>query len=742
MRAIGSSVTRPDAPAKVTGHAAYAGDVNRPGQKWLQVVWADVPHAWIRCLDVEAARRMPGVVTVLTDADVPDNRYGLVLPDQPVLCGCHSTEAARTVRWHGDKLCAIVADTPAAAAAAAREVRVELERLPVVTDPIEALAPDTVLIHDYDDYPLPSKPRTSNLLQELHVRYGDIMQGLEAADVVLSDVYTTHGQEHAYLEPEAGLAWVADDGRLEILSGGQWMHEERAQVAQALRLPVERIRITYAAIGGAFGGKEDVHLQILLALAAWKTGLPVKCVWSRAESIQGHHKRHPFRFHSRLGARSDGRLTALQVDIMSDAGAYASTSTKVLGNALVTAAGCYDIPNVYMDARAVFTNNTVSGAFRGFGCPQSTFMIETQMNRLARKLGMSPMTLRRRNLWQDGSTMCTRFPVPPGCMAREVLDAVEAAQARDTKIPATAQFRSSLTSTGQRRVRRGWGLAIGAKNVGFGQGIVDTCHAWIELHGQAAIEEVKVGTVGADTGQGAHTVFRQITADVLDVPLARIQLQATTTDDAQSSGSASASRLTYYTGAALHAAAHRALQAWNDEERPARGEAVFTTTQTTPFNPVTGAGNPAVILGYCAQTVEVEVDLDTGHIQVLRVVSAHDVGRAVNPQLVEGQIEGGVAQGIGWTLYEHLIQEQGRILNPSFSTYLIPGVGDVPAVIVPVIVEGGEPNHPLHIKGMAEMGLVPTAAAIVAAVHDATGQWITELPLTPEAVWRTLQKTS
>ncbi len=742
MRAIGSSVPRLDAPAKVTGRAVYAGDMDRPGQKWMKVVWAGVPHARIRKLDVSRARRMPGVVAVLTDADVPANRYGLVLPDQPVLCGCQSTAAARTVRWYGDKLCAIVAETPAAAEAAADQVRAEFDLLPTVTDPVAALAPDAPLIHDYDGYPLAGKRRDSNLLQAMHVRYGDIQRGLEAADVVVADTYATHAQEHAYLEPEAGLAWRTDEGRLEICTGGQWMHDERHQIAAALQLPEDRIRISYAAIGGAFGGKEDIHLQILLALAAWKTGYPVKCVWSREESIRGHHKRHPFQFRSQLGARRDGWLTALRVDIVSDAGAYASTSTKVLGNALLSAAGCYAIPHVHIDARTVLTNNAVSGAFRGFGSPQGAFMIETQLNRLALELDISAAELRRRNAWQDGAMLCTRTPVPPGCMAREVLAAVQAAEpAAGTDRPAPPRVAGALFHTGQRKVR-GRGLAIGAKNVGFGQGVPDSCHAWIELHGQSEIEEVQVGTVGADTGQGAHTVFRQMAADVLDVPLALVQLQAATTDDAQSSGSASASRLTYYTGAALHAAAQAARAEWANEERPARGEAVFTTTQTTPHDPVTGAGTPVVLLGYCAQSVEVEVDLDTGHVHVLRVVSAHDVGRAVNPQLIEGQVEGGVAQGIGWTLYERLVQEEGLIRNPSFSTYLIPGVGDVPTEIVPVLVEGGEPHHPLHVKGMAEMGLVPIAAAIVAAVHDATGVWITELPLTPEAVWRALQQAA
>lgn len=741
MRAIGSSVPRVDAPAKTTGQARYSDDFSLPGQKWMKVVFADVPHARIRRLDVTAAAAMPGVVAVLTDADVPNNRYGIIFPDQPVLCGLNSTPAARTVRWPGDRLCLIIADTPDIAEAAAQRVRVAYDLLPVLVDPEAALAPDAVLIHDYDGYPVPAAaaPPQANVLSQLRIRLGNIRQGLADADVVVSDTYTTHAQEHAYLEPEAGMAWCTEDGRIVVRTGGQWMHDDRHQIAAALQMSETQIQVSYAAIGGAFGGKEDVHLQIVLALAALRTGCPVRCVWSRADSIRYHHKRHPFRFASQLGATRHGRLTGLRVDVLCDAGAYASTSTKVLGNAVLACGGCYTIPHVHIDGRAVFTNNCISGAFRGFGSPQGAFMIETQMNRLAQVLDMDPGALRHLNAWTEGSFMCTRAPVPRGCMAREVLAATEKAACLQEAAPAADARQGSLASTSRRKVR-GRGLAMACKNVGFGQGITDSCHAWLELRGGAEIEEVWLGTVGADTGQGAHTVFRQMAADALEVPLARVHLRVQSTDDADSSGSASASRLTYYTGAAIHEAARRARIAWRNEERPARGAYTFATRMTTPFAPETGAGNPAVTFGYCAQIAEVEVDLDTGHITVSRLISSHDVGRAVNPSLVEGQVEGAVAQGIGWTLYEQLVQVEGEIRNPSFSTYLIPGIRDVPDTVVPVIVEGGAPEHPLQIKGMAEMGLVPVAAAVTAAVHDATGVWIATLPLTPETVWRALQK--
>lgn len=743
MRAIGSSVPRGDAPGKTTGQTRYGGDFPASDAQWMKVVFAGVPHARIRRLDVTEAAAMPGVTAVLTDADVPRNQYGIVWPDQPVLCGLNSTPAARTVRWVGDKLCLVVADSPAHADAAAQKVQVDLEALPAVFDPEAALRPDAPLVHDYAGYPLATRPRNSNLLACTRIRLGDAERGLAAADAVVSDVYATHYQEHAYLETEAGRAWPTADGRIAVRSGGQWMHDDREQVAAALRLPVAQVQIAYAAVGGAFGGKEDLHLQLLLALAAYRTGRPVQCAWSREESIRYHHKRHPFRFDCQLGATRDGRLTVLTVDAVCDAGAYASTSAKVLGNAVVGCAGCYEIPHVRIEGRAVFTNNCVTGAFRGFGSPQAAFMLETQMNRLARALDIPPDELRRINAWREGSTMATRGPVPPGCMAREVLQAAtQAAAAQETpRGPADRLFQTSLRSTA-RRVARGRGLALICKNVGFGQGIVDSCHAWIELRGGAEVEEVWLGTVGADTGQGAHTAFRQMAADAVGAPVDKVRLQAASTDDAESSGSASASRLTFFAGAAIHEAARRALAAWAEEERPARGEYVFSTRMTTPFDPETGAGIPAVAFGYCAQVADVAVDLDTGHVSVLRLVSAHDVGRAVNPQAIEGQIEGAVAQGVGWTLYENMAQRDGRILNPSLSAYLIPGVRDVPAEVVPVIVEGGAPDHPLGVKGMAEMGLIPVAPALAAALFDAAGVWITELPLTPERVWQALQKRS
>ena len=742
MRAMGSSVPRVDAPTKTTGKARYSGDIPTAEYKWVQAVFADVPHARILHLDVSAAAAVPGVVAILTDADVPRNCYGIVVPDQPVFCGLNSTAAARTVRWVGDKLCLIVADTKEIAVAAAARVQVSYEHLPVIADPQEGLLPEAPRIHDYPNYPADFGDPDKNVLQKLRIRQGNVAQGLAQADVVVSEVFTTQVQEHAYMETEAGSAWMEPDGRVAVHTGGQWMHDDRKQIAGVLGLEEERVRVSYAAIGGAFGGKEDVHLQVLLALATFCTGFPVWGAWTRPESIQYSHKRHPFWLDCQLGAQWDGSLTVLQATLYSDAGPYASTSHKVLGNAVLSLGGCYHIPHAQVDGAAIFTNNVMAGAFRGFGSPQAALAIETLMNRLAVELAMDPLELRRRNAWQEGALTITQRPIPPGCMARAVLEAAaQKCQELDAQaaVPSCQRTNQGSLPSSAQRIARGRGVAMASKNVGIGQGQTDQCHAWLALHGGQDIEEVWLGTAGADCGQGAHTVFRQMAAEQLGVALEQVQLTLRSTDDAESSGSASASRLTYFTGAAIAGAARQALQAWADEERPARGEYTFATRSTTPFDPETGVGSTVVDLGYCAQIADISVDLDTGHIAVHRLISANDVGRAVNPQQIEGQVEGAVAQGIGWTLYEEIQQAEGRILNPTFSTYLIPGVKDVPDQVVPVIVEGDAPNHPLNIKGMAEMALVPVAPAVVAALHDATGIWMTDLPLTPENVWRALQ---
>lgn len=754
MRAVGSSLPRQDALPKTTGSAHYAGDLDAPNQAWLKVVFADVAHGRIRAVQVDEARRAPGVVAVLIAADVPVNEYGLIMPDQPVLCGTGSTPQAELVRWEADHIALVIAETREQAEAAAQLVRLEVDPLPVITDPFAALQPGAPALHPYPfRYPYGERDRNSNLLLEYHIRNGDMAAGFAQAEVVIESTYHTHAQEHAYLQPEAGIARLLPDGRIEVTCGGQWMHEEREQVAHALGLPEEQIVIRHGTVGGAFGGREDISLQIVLALATWKTGRPVKCIWTREESIIGHHKRHPFTLHARWGARRDGTLTAAHMEITSDCGAYAYTSTKVLGNAILASLGPYSIPNVDVTARTVYTNNTPSGAFRGFGGPQGHFAAEMQMNKLAEALGMDPVELRMKNLWRDGVILPTRSPLPEGCTAVQVVEQAALAggwnwSEQGWRRPAAAAAGSlptrpltSLEAAQQdddRHVARGVGLACCFKNVGFSLGAPEHCHAWVELHGTGTIERAVVGCVGAEVGQGSHMAFRQIAAGVLGLDAAQVELRADNSDITGSSGSASASRMTFMAGNAIQGAAQRALLAWAEEERPARAEYNFHPRPTTGYNRTTGEADPNITYGYCAQVAEVEVDLDTGHVTLKRLVSANDVGRAINPLQVEGQIEGAVAQAAGWALQEEMVLKEARVQSHRLSTYLIPTVLDVAEEIEPLVLEYPDPQGPLGARGMAEMPFIPTAAAIAAAIHDATGLWLDTLPYKPDRVWRAL----
>lgn len=754
MRAIGSSLPRIDAADKVTGAALYSGDFDLPNQAWLKVVFAGIPHARIRSMDISAAQAAPGVIAVLTAADVPVNEYGLIMPDQPVLCGLGSTEQATIVRWEADHVAVVVAETAEQAEAAARLVRVDYEPLPILTDPFAAMQPGAPILHPNSfRYPYGERDCNSNVLLEYKLKQGDITAGFAQADAVIECTYQTHAQEHAYLQPEAGVAWVRPDGRIEVICGGQWMHEEREQVAHALGMPEDQIVVRFPAIGGAFGGREDISLQIVLALAAWKTGRPVKAVWSREESIIGHHKRHPFTIRARWGATKEGKIVAAQVDMTSDCGAYAYTSTKVLGNALLAVLGPYNIPNVDVVARTVYTNNTPSGAFRGFGGPQAHFAAETQVNKLAEALGIDPVELRMRNLWRDGDFLPTRAPLPEGVSAVECLTAAAeragwrqaagvgwqrpASAPAATTLPAAPTVLTSLDAT-RSRTARGVGIAVCFKNVGFSLGAPETCAAWVELHGAQTIERAVVACVGADVGQGAHTLFQRIAAEALQIDPAQVEVRADNTDLTGSSGSTSASRMSFMAGNAVKGAAERALREWQNEERPARADYVYRARPTTPYNRQTGESDPNITYGYCAQAAEVEIDLDTGHVAVKRLVSANDVGCAVNPPQIEGQIEGAVAQSVGWTLLENYVQKDGRAVTQHLSTYLIPTVLDVAEVVEPVILEIPDPQGAFGLRGMAEMPFIPTAAAIGAAIHDAVGVWLDELPYTPERVWNAI----
>jgi CO/xanthine dehydrogenase Mo-binding subunit len=734
---IGASVPRPDAHGKVTGGTRYPADLIRPGMLHLRVIFAGRPHARITALDASAALAHPGVVAVLTAADVPHNAYGLIAADQPVLCG-------DVVRFEGDKVALVAAETKEAAAAAAPLVRVVYEDLPAVTDARAAMRPGAPLVHER---------LGSNVLLHVPIRKGDTAAALAAADVVLEDEFSTTWQEHAFLQPEAGIAYLDDEGRVVIESAGQWLHEDRRQIADILGLPPEQVVVRYAAIGGAFGGREDLSIQHLLALAAWKLRRPVAIQWSREESMLAHHKRHPVTIRCAWGATREGKITAVKAEVVADGGAYASTSAEVIKVATLFASGAYEIPNISVDGYAVYTNNIPAGAFRGFGAPQAQFAAEIMVTRLAHALGMDPAELRRRNLYREGSLEPTQNPLPPGVSALPVLErcVAEARErlgygaplSRDATPDASApRSEGESGDEDSTHLRRGIGIACGIKNVGYSFGFSEQSTATVEIFGQSELERAVVHIGAADAGQGAHLALRQIAAETLGIPLDAVEMMTDDSAQTPNAGSASASRMTLMGGRAVHDAALAARAQWSAAEKYTASATVqFRPTPTTALDPVTGAGTPNYCYGYAAQAVAVEVNTLTGQVRVLTIISVHDVGQAINRQQVEGQIEGCLAQALGYALLEDFQVRDGHVLTPYFSTYLLPTILDMPPEIYPVVLELEDRQGPFGARGVAEMALVPFAPAVAAAIHDATGVWLTRQPLTPERVLAALQST-
>ncbi|HMR62384.1 MAG TPA: xanthine dehydrogenase family protein molybdopterin-binding subunit [Anaerolineae bacterium] len=733
---VGQSIKRRDALGKVTGQTLYPGDRNQENELWLKILFAGRPHARILSIDTSRAKRLPGVIEVLTAADVPINQYGLQIPDQPVLCGPGSNKkGADVVRFVGDQVAVVVAETEAIAAKARSLIKVDYEDLPVVDDPEEAMSGRAVQLHP---------GVLNNIADYIRVRKGDTQSAWDDCNVIIEGVYQTPFQEHAYLQPEAGTAFIDEAERITVRCAGQWTWEDQQQIAHALDLPPERIRVIYDAIGGAFGGREDMSVQIVLALAVLHTyerygnRRPLKIIWSREESILGHCKRHPMKLYAKWGAKSDGTLVAAETRVISDAGAYMYTSNKVLANSVMTCTGPYEFPHVTIDAYAVYTNNVVSGAFRGFGAPQAHFAAEMQMNKLAEKLGKDPVELRLKSMLDEDKTLAVGTLIPGGVSLKEVL--------RQTA------WQSNWSYRGQRgendpddpellpRFVKGQAVAAGIKNIGFSLGYQENSWAQVELRGSDQLEEAIVRIAGADVGQGHHTVMAQIAAEVLDLELDQVRLEVSDTAFTESSGSASASRLTMLAGNAVKEAAEFALRKWRNEDRPALAEATYLAPKTTRFDPETGYCVPNFAYGYVAQMAEVTVDTETGLVTVDRVVCADDVGRAVNPDLVVGQIEGCIVQAHGYALLEDFRTQKGRVLTPNFSTYLIPGVYDIPAKVESIIVEDPHPDGPFGVRGMAEMPFLPYAAVIASAVFDAIGIWIDQFPLTPERVLRALGK--
>jgi CO/xanthine dehydrogenase Mo-binding subunit len=715
MTLIGASVVRPDARDKVTGAARYPADLIRPGMLHAKAVFARRVHARIVGIDRTAALAVPGVIAVLTAADVPYNRYGLIENDQEVLC-------SERVRYPGDRVALVVATTPEIAARAAARVAVTYADLPAVTDAHAAMLPHAPLVHP---------ERGTNVLLHQAIRKGDVERGFAEADIVLEEAFTTSWQEHAYLQPDAAIAYY-EGPTLVVETAGQWLHEDRRQLAAIVGVAEDALVVRYAKIGGAFGGREDLSVQTLAALATFTLKRPTAIVWNREESIVGHHKRHPFHITAKWGAKRDGTIVAVQTRSVADGGAYASTSVEVLKCAAIFAQGPYRVPNVATDAYVTYTNNVPSGAFRGFGTPQAHWAAESMITRIAHALELDPIDVRRKNLYREGDTEATRSVLPPGVSAVPVLE--RCAAEMQMRFGARAQLASQSTK------RRGVGVASGIKNVGYSFGFPDQSTATVELIGTTQIERAVVRIGVADVGQGVALILRQIAAERLGLPLAAVAIVNEDSAQAPNAGSASASRLTFMAGRAVHDAAQAARAKFLAGEDTS-ATVQFRPKPTTPLDLVSGEGDPNYCYGYVAQAVEVEVDVTTGITRVLRIISVHDVGRAINRQQVEGQIEGCLAQAVGYALTENFIVRDGVMLTPHFSSYLLPTALDMPTEIYPVILELADPSGPFGARGMSEMPLVPFAPAVAAAIYDATGAWLNDLPMTPERILAAINRT-
>jgi CO/xanthine dehydrogenase Mo-binding subunit len=734
---VGASVIREDAWAKVTGAARYPGDIPVTDALEAKVVFSNQPHARMVSMNTERARNTEGVVEVITATDIPMNEYGLTMFDQPVLIGVDGTGRSPVPsdvsRWEADAVAVIVAETAQAALRGAQALEIAWEQLPVMPDISTADAPDAALIH-------PENGEPTNSYYFYKIRKGDMDAGWAAADIIIEGTYELPHQEHAYLQPEAAISYLDDEHRVTVEVGGQWAHEDQEQIAHALELPADKVRVIYPPIGGAFGGREDMTLQIVLAAASLKLharGIdrPLRCVWNREESIVGHHKRHRAQITTRWGATKDGKVIAVEADAVVDAGAYNYTTNKVMANLHMTLTGPYNVPNVHVDSRAVYTTSVPGGAFRGFGSPQAAFAAESQLTKIALALDMDPIEIRLKNILRDGDDSVTQRPMPAGVSIGQVVEELARASSWNDPKPITTTVTGIRTLGAETlSIRTGRGVACALKNVGFSMGFPERCEATVTIYGEDEIDTAHIAHAGADVGQGAHTAFLQMTAEAVGVDYDKVTGTFSDTATTGDSGSSSASRMTFMAGNSIQGATEEAMKAWIHGDRPAEGHFRYVPPPTEYIDPETGEGLAVIAYGYVAEAVEVAVDIETGHIRVGTVWCAIDVGRAINPQTVIGQVEGAIVQAHGYVLSERLRLVDGKIVNPTLSGYLLPGTKDVPDRIETVLLEIPDPLGPWGARGMAEMPFIPYAPAVIAAVHDATGVWFSDFPLSPDRV--------
>jgi xanthine dehydrogenase D subunit len=761
---IGESVLRPDGIPKVTGDFAYSSDLWIEDMLWGATLRSPHPRARIRRVKIGPALALAGVTAVLTHEDVPGSKtYGLEISDQPVL-------AIDQVRYAGEAVAIVAADHPETARRAVGLIEVDYEVLEPISDMSAAMTPDSPLVHEtptQDEY-----PGGGNVLRALRIQRGNVDA---AADVIVSGDYEVGMQDQAFLGPESGLAVPADDGGVDLFIATQWLHVDQRQVAEALGLPSEKVRLSLAGVGGAFGAREDVSMQIHACLLALRTNRPVKMIYSREESFFGHVHRHPAIMHYEHGANRDGKLVYVKAKVLLDGGAYASSSPAVVSNAASFAVGPYECDNVRLDGFVLYTNNPPCGAMRGFGAVQVCFGHESQMDKLAAALDMDPIELRIRNAMREGSLMPTGQVIEGAAPVAEILRLVREAPLPAPADPTDIDVRTmpggvSNTTHGE-GVQRGVGYAVGFKNVGYSEGFDDYSTARVRLQMVGGEVSATVHTAAAEVGQGLVTVMAQIARSELGVERV-INHPADTS--VGSAGSTSASRQTYCTGGAVKVACEavraEALAMASsklgvpvdgatlrggdvvaadgsslatlaavlgddviEETREFHHRATVALTRETDTDGRVGQGDAHLQFAFAAHRVVADVDVELGLVRLVEVTTAQDVGKALNPLSVVGQIQGGTTQGIGLALMEEIQVRDGLIRNPSFTDYLIPTILDTPPMQVHVL-ELGDPTAPYGLRGVGEPPTISSTPAVVSALRAASGRPLTRVPVRPEHI--------
>jgi xanthine dehydrogenase D subunit len=750
---VGESAPRPDGEPKVRGCFAYSSDLVPEGALWGATLRSGQPHAEIRSVDMTRALALAGVRCVLLHDDVPGRKYyGMRVADQPVL-------AIDRVRYQGEPIAVVAAVDAETARRAVALIDVDYGPLEAVTDPTRALADSSAKVHP-----------GGNLVRHVRIRHGDVYDAFTRADIIVGGDYEVGTQDQAFLGPESGLAVPSGDGGVDLYVASQHIHEDRDQIAASLGLAPESVRVVLGGVGGAFGGREDLSMHIHACLLALHTGRPVTMSYGREESFFGHVHRHPAWVRVEHACRRDGKILGAKVRLLLDGGAYTSTSPVVIANASYFAAGAYAVDNVAIDGYAVFTNNPPNGAMRGFGAVQACYAVESNMDRLARSLAMKPLDLRQKNALRPGGLLPTGQSLHGPVPVVELLKHLEKAPL-PAPLDSPADCIALPGGTGNvgrgEGVRRGVGYAVGMKAIGFSGGVDDAATAGVTLSIVAGEVTAEVRTAAAECGQGIFAVLAQIVRTELGIDRVLVAQPDTTMGDA---GSSSASRQTWMAGGAVQGACREARRrvveraaarlgepglalavrdGWVEDE--ATGEPLAAVAdllqeggdieasfeyhhrRTAAIDPDRGQGDAHIAFAFAAHRAVVDVDVDLGLVKVVELLTAQDVGTAINPLAVEGQIEGGTAQGLGLALMEEVQITGGRVRNPSFTDYLIPTSLDMPPVKIKLF-EFYQPEAPYGLNGVGEPPTLSSTPAVANAVRAATRLDLPRVPIKPEHI--------